>query len=147
VACGRGRHALLLAAAGFAVTAVDADPDAIAALTDTAARLGLPLAAERRDLEAGPADLGDALYDVILVIRYLHRPLFPALGRALGRGGVLLYETYTGAQAARGHPTNPDFLLKPGELRDLVAPLAIVREREGEFDGGMVAGVAARRDA
>jgi tellurite methyltransferase len=147
VACGRGRHALLLAAAGLAVTAVDADPDAIAALTGMAARLGLPLETETRDLEAGAADLGDAVYDVVLVIRYLHRPLFTALRRALRPGGVLLYETYTEAQAARGHPTNPDFLLKAGELRALVTPLAVLREREGNFDGGAVAGVAARRDA
>jgi len=147
LACGSGRHALLLASAGFAVHAVDRDPARIAALADRAGRLGLPIETETRDLEAAGTDLGDAWYDVILVVHYLHRPLFPALRRALKRGGVLIYETYTEAQAARGRATNPLFLLKPGELDGLVAPLAIVRRREGEFDGAMVAGVAARRGA
>jgi rhodanese-related sulfurtransferase len=147
VACGSGRHALLLAAVGFRVHAVDRDEEKIAALSDKAGRIGLPLQAEARDLEATGADLGEGLYDLILVVRYLHRPLFPALRRALAPGGSLIYETYTEAQAARGRPTNPDFLLRPGELRKLVAPLAILREREGEFDGGMVAAVTARRDS
>lgn len=147
LACGSGRHALLLASAGFSVRAIDRDPVRIAALADLAGRLGMPIETETRDLETDGVDLGEAWYDVILVMRYLHRPLFPALRRALKPGGVLIYETFTEAQAGRGHPTNPLFLLKPGELDSLVAPLAIVRRREGEFDGAMVAGVAARREA
>jgi len=147
LACGSGRHSLLLASAGFAVRAVDRDPARIAALADRAARLDLPIETETRDLEVAGVDLGEGWYDVILVVHYLHRPLFPALRRALKPGGVLIYETFTEAQAARGRPTNPLFLLKPGELNGLVAPLAIVRRREGEFDGAMVAGVAARREA
>jgi len=58
--------------------------------------------------------------------------------------GILLYETFTEEQARRGKPTCPDFLLKAGELRQLVRPLEIVREREGEFEGRMVSAVAAR---
>jgi hypothetical protein len=64
---------------------------------------------------------------------------------ALAPGGVLLYETFTAAQALRGRPRNPDFLLQPGELRTLVAPLRVIREREGEFDGKCIASVAAIR--
>ena len=77
-------------------------------------------------------------------MRYLHRPLFPKLRAALRPSGVLVYETFTTEQASRGKPTNPDFLLRPGELAELVAPLRVLRQREGEFDGGMVAGVVAR---
>ena len=55
-----------------------------------------------------------AAFDVIVVVHYLHRPLFPQLLAALRPGGVLVYETFTTAQAARGKPTNPDFLLRPG---------------------------------
>jgi len=144
VACGRGRHALLLAAAGLNVRAVDHDAEAVASLQRTAGRLGLRVETELVDLEAPGADLGEGLYDIVLGIHYLHRPLFPALRRSLRTGGVLIYETFTAAQAARGKPTNPDFLLQPGELRRLVAPLEIVREREGEFEGRHVASVAAR---
>jgi rhodanese-related sulfurtransferase len=147
LACGAGRHALLLAAAGLRVRAVDRDAEKIASLRATAARLGLALEAEILDLEAAGADLGEAGYDLILGIHYLHRPLFPAIRRALARGGILLYETFTVDQAARGGPTNPDFLLRPGELRRLVEPLEVVRERQGEYEGRMVAGVVARRTA
>jgi len=150
VACGAGRHALLLAAAGFRVRAVDRDPAKIVFLQDAAARLVVPVEAAVVDLEAdlpGAAgvDLGTAAFDLVLVVHYLHRPLFPALARAVKPGGLLLYETYTMDQAARGRPTNPDFLLQPGELPRLAAPLEILRRREGEFDGRMVAGIVARR--
>jgi SAM-dependent methyltransferase len=145
VACGRGRHALLLAAAGFPVEAVDRDAGLIDSLRTTAERLQLPLRAEVRDLETGTADLGTETYDLVLVFHYLHRPLFPALVRALAPGGLLLYETFTVEQARRGKPTNPDFLLQPGELRRSVAPLVVLREREGEFEERMVSGVAARK--
>jgi rhodanese-related sulfurtransferase len=145
VACGAGRHALLLAAAGFEVRAVDRDADAVAFVRDTSARLGLPIEADVVDLESGAVDLGRDGFDLVLVTNYLHRPLFPALLASLRPGGLLLYETFTIHQAARGRPTNPDFLLQPGELRRLVEGLRIVREREGEVDGRMVASVAARR--
>lgn len=145
LACGKGRHALLLAAAGFAVRAVDRDAGAIDFLRSTASRLGLNLRTEVLDLEAEGTDLGEADYDLIVGFHYLHRPLFPGLVRALRAGGLLLYETFTVDQAAHGKPTNPDFLLRQGELPLLVAPLEILRAREGEFEGRMVSAVAARR--
>ena len=143
VAAGRGRNALWLASARLVVTAIDRDAARLARLADLATRLGLSLTTEVRDLEAGEVDLGDAAYDLVVVTHYLHRPLMPAIVRAVTPGGVLLYETFTAAQAARGRPTNPAFLLEPGELPTLVAPLTVVRQREGEVDGRMVASVAA----
>lgn len=149
VACGGGRHALLLAAAGFDVTAVDRDADALDRLRGYASRLRLKLDVHEVDLEVEPIERAFAgwdggVYEVILVTRYLHRPLVPALVPKLSRKGTLLYDTFLEAQAERGRPTNPAFLLKPGELAQLIAPLAIVRSREGEFDGAMVSSVAAR---
>ena len=117
----------------------------MASLAADAERMHWPLTTIVRDLETGDADLGDAAWDLIVVTHYLHRPLMPAIVRALAPGGVLLYETFTTAQAARGKPTNPAFLLLPGELPRLVAPLATVRQREEEVDGRMVASVAARK--
>ncbi len=145
VACGSGRHALLLAAAGYSVRAVDREAEAIESLGEVARRLDLPIRAEALDLESGVVDLGEECHDLILVVHYLHRPLVPALFQALRQGGLLLYETFTIHQAERGKPTNPRFLLQPGELRRLVAPLEILREREGEFEGRMVSAVAARK--
>ena len=145
VACGRGRHALLLAGAGFPVRAVDRDPGQVAWLNALARRLQLPLDAAVVDLEQGDVDLGEEEWELVLVFNYLHRPLFPALTRALKPGGLLLYETYTTEQAKRGRPTSPDHLLEPGELVRLVAPLEVIRQREGEIDGCARASVAARK--
>lgn len=142
VACGRGRHALLLASAGYDVTALDRDAAALEALGASASALELGVDARQVDLEAPGVDLGQARFDLVLVVHYLHRPLFPALRRALAPGGLLLYETFTEAQARRGKPTHPDFLLRAGELEALVAPLRVLRSREGEFDGRDVAGIA-----
>ena len=145
LACGSGRNALLLAVAGFAVEAVDRDSGKIEALREIAGRLGLPLAGKVLDLEEEGVDLGSGTYDVVLGFHYLHRPLFPSLIRSMAPAGILLYETFTEEQARRGKPTCPDFLLKAGELRQLVGNLEVIREREGEFEGRMVSGVAARR--
>jgi len=145
VACGRGRHALFLASAGYAVKAIDRDEARVAALEALARRLRLPLDAEVQDVESEGASLGEEEWELILVFQFLHRPLFPALVRALRPGGVLVYETFTTAQAARGRPTSPDHLLEPGELERLVAPLEVLRRREGDFDGGSVASVVGRK--
>jgi SAM-dependent methyltransferase len=146
IACGSGRHALLLANSGFTVRAVDRDPDAIARLQEMAKVLGVDITAVVMDLEtAPPPDLGSSEYDLVVGFNYLHRPLMPALREAVKPGGRIFYETFTTRQAERGHPTNPAFLLKEGELIELMAPLSILRSREGEFDGRFIASVVAER--
>jgi tellurite methyltransferase len=146
VACGRGRHALLMAGRGFTVRAIDRNPEAIAFLTETAQKLSFEIDAGVADLETDPPpSLGSSLYDVVLVFNYLHRPLMPALREAVKPGGRIFYETFTTRQAERGHPTNPAFLLKEGELVELMAPFSILRSREGEFDGRFIASVVAQR--
>jgi rhodanese-related sulfurtransferase len=145
VAAGRGRHALLFAAAGFAVTAVDRDAALMARLDRLARAIGHPVTTRVLDLEAGPVDLGAGAFDLVLVTHYLHRPLMPALVAAVAPGGLLVYETFTTAQAARGKPTSPAYLLQPGELPRLVGPLVVVRSREGVYDDRDVASVVAIR--
>jgi SAM-dependent methyltransferase len=145
VACGRGRNSFWLAARGFVVTAVDRDEDAIAAIRQEAAARQVAIEAGVLDLETGSPDLGTSRYDLILVVNYLHRPLFPRLLTALRPGGVLVYETFTRAQARRGKPSNPAFLLEPGELRARTAELTPLAEREGLFDGREVASLVARK--
>ena len=145
LASGRGRHALWLAAAGFHVCAVDRDPEKLEALAGAARARGVTVETRALDLERGDVDLGLEEYGSVVVFNYLHRPLFPALIRSLKPGGVLVYETFTAGQAARGHPRNPAFLLQDGELPRLVAPLQIISSREGEFGGKLIASIAARK--
>ena len=145
LACGRGRHALWLAARGMRVHAVDRDAAAIAAVGVAARSRGLGVDAQVVDLEGEAVFPASETYDTIVVVHYLHRPLFPRIRQALRPGGLLVYETFTLAQARRGRPSNPAFLLAPGELVQLVAPLEIVDAREGEFDGRDIASIVARR--
>jgi rhodanese-related sulfurtransferase len=145
VACGRGRHALLLASAGFDVTAIDRQP-AIDHVRETAARLRLTVNANAIDLETEPPpSLGAKDFDLVVVFNYLHRPLMPAIKDAVKPGGRIFYETFTTRQAERGHPKNPDFLLRDGELSELMTPFAILRSREGDVDGRWIASVVAER--
>jgi SAM-dependent methyltransferase len=143
VACGSGRHAIWLAEQGFGTLAIDRDAAAIAALRDESSRRGLSIRTQVVDLENDRPFFETDSFDLIVVVHYLHRPLFPSIVGALRQGGVLIYETFTRAQAARGKPTNPAFLLEPGELLTLVQPLNVIASREGDFDGRMVASVVA----
>jgi tellurite methyltransferase len=146
VACGRGRHALWLAGRGFDVDAIDRNPEAIEHVKAIAQTQHLNLRATVIDLETEPPPgLGTAQYDLVVGFNYLHRPLMPALREALKPGGRLYYETFTRRQAARGHPRNPAFLLNDGELATLVAPLIVLRSREGEFEGRFIASIIAER--
>jgi SAM-dependent methyltransferase len=115
LACGGGRHARYFAARGHPVEAVDGDPDAVARLG------GIPGIATRcADLEGGPWPYESEEFAGIVVTHYLHRPLFPRLLAALAPGGVLIYETFAAGNERLGRPSNPNFLLRPGELLDVV---------------------------
>ena len=88
------------------------------------------------DLETGAWPLGDVRLDAIVVANYLHRPLFPHLLAALGDDGVLLYETFAAGNERFGRPSNPDFLLRAGELLDVVRGwLTVVAFEQGEVAG------------
>jgi len=115
VACGRGRHARWLAARGYPVEAVDRDPALLADLTATPG-----IVTRCADLEAGTWPYTGQVFAGIVVVNYLHRPLFPHLLAALAPGGVLIYETFAAGNERYGWPTNPDFLLRPGELLEAV---------------------------
>jgi SAM-dependent methyltransferase len=115
LACGNGRHARLLASLGHPVIALDRDENALA----QAAGQGItPLRCnlERSgDIEAiWPFEAHR--FSGIVVTNYLHRPLFPYILTSLAPGGVLIYETFSLGNEQFGKPSNPDFLLSPGEL-------------------------------
>lgn len=117
VAAGAGRHTLLLRRLGYRVTAVDRDTDRLAALA--AADPGIEVIAA--DLEQGGSPpFARRCFDLVVVARYLHRPLLPALVDAVGPQGAVVYETFARGHERLGRPTNPDWLLAPGELLELV---------------------------
>jgi SAM-dependent methyltransferase len=130
VGAGAGRHARLFAARGAHVVAVDRDGALFAGYGN------IPGIDTRAcDLETGTWPFGNERFDAIVVVNYLHRPLFPHLRSALLPDAVLLYETFAMGNEVYGRPANPDFLLCPGELLSLAAlapaPLTVVGFEQG----------------
>ena len=159
LACGTGRHALLLAALGIAVTAVDWSGTALDILENRARRAKLPVSradaasmAESgsrgiRLIQANLEELNfsDHSFSLILCFHYLQRSLFPQIVRALRPGGLLLFETYTRAQLNySGSPRNPAHLLEIGELRTAFPGLHALFYRELNAGQGIASMVAQR---
>ena len=143
VACGGGRHLRWFAGRGARVTGVDRDAAALAALHG----VGELVAA---DLENGPWPLPGRRFDAVVVTHYLWRPLWPALLDSLAPGGVLLYETFATGNETVGRPARPDFLLRPGELLEMVrGRLRVVAYEDGflEAPERFVQRIAAVREA
>ncbi len=121
VACGGGRHAAYFAERGFEVVALDRDPQVIPGARFIQA-----------DLEdGGPWPLPGRRFAAIVVANYLHRPLFPVLEESLEEGGILIYETFMLGNERYGKPSNPRFLLRPGELLRAFAGLTVVGFEQG----------------
>ncbi|SIT37827.1 Tellurite resistance protein TehB [Paraburkholderia ribeironis] len=128
VASGAGRHARLFASLGHPVIAIDRDAAALDTLRGEP--LITPLVA---DLEGAAWPLSDnARFAAVVVTNYLHRPLFAQLLRSLAPGGVLVYETFAQGNESVGKPSNPAFLLAPGELLERVrGQLRVVAFQDG----------------
>jgi len=141
LAAGRGRHALFFAERGNKVVAVDRDTS------------GLP---DHPNIEPLAADLEDGSpwpltrrFGAVVVTNYLHRPLMPALLDAVEPGGVLLYQTFMIGNERFGKPSRPEFLLRDGELLELVrgrfSVIAYEARMISEPKMAMVQRIAARR--
>jgi SAM-dependent methyltransferase len=131
MACGQGRHSLLLAERGYQVEAVDRDAVLLAGIAARAPGIVTRTA----DLEGGPWPYHGRTFDGIVVTNYLYRPLLPMLLNALDVNGILIYETFMVGNERFGKPANPAYLLRPGELLDVVRRrLTVVAFEQGEVD-------------
>jgi SAM-dependent methyltransferase len=129
VACGSGRHVRWFAQRGCRVTAVDRDADAVAPLRDIAEIVVA-------DIEAGPWPFAGRAFDAVVVTNYLWRPLLPTIVGSVADGGALIYETFAIGNEAFGRPSNPDFLLRPGELLEAVGSAPAPELRLVAFEDG-----------
>jgi len=111
LACGRGRHARLFAERGAQVIAVDRDATALAAIEGVAG-----IETHLIDLEGPDWPFANERFDAIVVANYLYRPHLPSIVAGVAADGALLYETFARGNEAYGRPSNPAFLLEPGEL-------------------------------
>ena len=124
VASGAGRHAKFFAGRGLDVVAVDRDEQRIPSVRFV-----------RADLEGGgPWPFAGQRFGAIVVTNYLHRPILPRLAESLDEGGVLIYETFMLGNEKYGKPSNPDFLLRPGELLHAFSSLAVVAFEQGTVE-------------
>ena len=114
VACGGGRHTRWFHDRGCAMTAVDRNATALEGLQSIARTV-------QADLEGQPWPLPGETYSAVVVTNYLWRALLPDIARSVGPSGVLLYETFAEGNASVGKPSNPDFLLRSGELLHFAA--------------------------
>lgn len=146
LACGSGRHSRLLAEKNHPVLAVDRNHLALASLA------GVPGVETRLlELEGESWPLQGEIFAGIVVTNYLWRPRFADLLALLAPGGVLIYETFMLGNEAYGKPSNPDFLLRSQELRELIraARLTEIDFVEGYVDQprpAMCQAICARRD-
>jgi tellurite methyltransferase len=164
LACGTGRHTLLLAERHQPVTAVDGSSVALEILArrvrapgDPKSGHGVPcpyeerstiVAASQRGIRLVQTDLEQVSlpvnsFSLILCVNYLQRSLFPQIERALAPGGMLLFETFTRAQLEfAGGPRNPEYLLEPGELRLGFPALRLLFYRELRAGKGIASLIA-----
>jgi SAM-dependent methyltransferase len=118
LACGLGRHAVLLNSLGWRVTAVDASPVAIRALRSR----NLPIDARIADLERGEFVIEPGAWELICDYHYLQRDLFPSIRAGVRPGGL-----FVGAFRTAGR-----FGVRPGEIRGLFSDWEIAHYGEGE---------------
>jgi SAM-dependent methyltransferase len=110
LACGSGRHSQLLANLGHSVLSVDQDISAIQTGHSSA------ITPKCLNLEEDAWPLSGSKFGGIVVTNYLYRPHLDRLPEMLEEGGVLIYETFALGNEKFGKPSNPNFLLNPGEL-------------------------------
>ncbi len=115
LACGSGRHSHFLASLDYSILAVDQDVSLLAVCADE------QITPKQFDLELDTWPLAGSLFDGIVVTNYLYRPHLDQLPQMLNEGGVLIYETFAQGNEEFGKPSNPNFLLKTGELLALAS--------------------------
>jgi SAM-dependent methyltransferase len=122
LACGPSGSALLAAAAGRAVTAVDVSDVALARLAAEATRRGLGGLVTCVQADLGTWWPPPGRYALVLCTGYWDRALFPPAADAVAAGGALGWEAFT-ADARRVRPgLCPAWCLEPGEPASLLPP-------------------------
>jgi SAM-dependent methyltransferase len=124
VASGAGRHARFFQQKGLQVVAVDREPQSIPGATFVQA-----------DLEDGsPWPFAGQQFAGIVVTNYLHRALLTVISDSLLPDGILIYETFMAGNERYGKPSNPNFLLRPGELLEAFAGLTPIAFEQGTIE-------------
>ncbi len=114
LASGRGRNALYIASLGYDVIAADCALNGLRSCQATARSAALPVYPMACDLETYRFPHNS--FDLVSVVRFLHRPLFAEITSWLRPGGLLFYKTFSTGFLSINPRFNPDYLVRPGEL-------------------------------
>lgn len=115
VACGRGRHAIALARAGYAVDAIDISAAALASARERAAALDV----RWREADLDSVEIERGAYAVICCIDFTDDLLMPRLVDGLGVRGLLVYAARPKALGSFG-PREGDLDRWFGSLETLI---------------------------
>ena len=129
VACGTGRNAIHLAGNGYAVDAMDISAVALARARERAEAAGVAVHWIETDLDR--VEIARDAYDVIVVARFLDRPLIPRLVDALRPGGHVVYDHHYITPADVDGPRSRRFRARPNELLERFRALRVVFYEEG----------------
>lgn len=139
LACGSGRNGLYLIENAIPVTFADINAVALEQVQQHACVIKNKQLTNFWSIDfeqEGATPLAGKYFAAIMVFRYLHRPLFEQIKDAILPNGIIIYETFTTAQAQFGRPRNPDFLLKPDELLEVFSGWEIIHSFEGIIESG-----------
>jgi SAM-dependent methyltransferase len=148
LAGGAGRHAIWLAKQGWEVTLIDISETGVEQARQNAGPLASHIRLVVDDLTHFRASQTEfeVAFDVVMAFFYLKREIFSELVTAVRPGGLLVYKTYTRAQAELpSGPKSPAHLLEPGELVELADGLNVLHYREDVAENA-TAELVARRE-
>ncbi len=128
VAGGGSTDSLGFARRGLDVTVADVSDVGLATARQRATEAGLSIETARVDLESDPLPAGP--WDVITVANYLQRDLFAAITAALAPDGLLGVVIATETNLERNDKPGRPFVLRVGELPDLVVGLDLLHHSE-----------------
>jgi len=131
IAMGEGRNGVYLATQGFQVVGLDISEKGLAKAHQLAKQNGVTLDTRVVDLESHRLEKN--AYDVILLMYYMQRDLWPQIKEALKPGGMAVIETYN-VDHLKHARFNPKWLLKSNELVDAFKDMKIIRYQAYEDD-------------
>ena len=143
LAMAEGRNAVFMAKKGYQVEGVD--------ISEAAIRRAKRLARENKvRIKTIVADLASYqirpdTYDVILSIFYLDRKLLTSMKKGLRRGGVIVFENHTEGNLKYDKTEPKEYLLAPGELRQLFSDFQVLKYREEDNGKEVSAALVARK--
>ncbi len=124
IAMGEGRNGVFLATQGFDVLGLDISQVGL----DKAHRLAKEnkTSIETKVVDLETVQLGKNKYDVILMMYYMQRNLFPQIKEALKPGGMAMIETYN-LDYLKYHKFRREWALEHNELLDVFKDFKIIR--------------------